>query len=99
MKSELSKKLAACLATLSPGCKQAAKLQSRALLERLSFPERFGLRLHLWICGWCRRFGEQVTFLHFAAHHCAEEEPMNTAGSLAAEARERIRRAMQGGGK
>ena len=93
--SEFPKRLAACFGTLSPSCKQAAKLQSQALVQPLSWPERLGLRLHLLICAWCRRFGEQVTFLHSAAPQCPENEKTNALPGLTAEGRERIKRAMQ----
>jgi hypothetical protein len=91
----LSRKIAACLGTLSPSCKQAARLQSQALARPLSLPQRFGLRLHLLICCWCRRFGEQVIFLHSAAHQCPENEQTNAVRGLTAEGRTRIKRAMQ----
>jgi hypothetical protein len=93
--SEFSKKLAACLSTFSPGCKQAARLQSQALIQPLSWPDRFGLRLHLFICAWCRRFGEQVRFLHSTTHQCPENEQVNALPGLTAQGRDRIKRAMQ----
>jgi hypothetical protein len=91
----LTKKLAASLSSLSPSCRQAARLQSEALARPLSMPERFGLRLHLLICTWCRRFGEQVSFLRSAAHQCPEAEQAKAMCSLTVEGRERIKRAMQ----
>jgi hypothetical protein len=97
--SEFAKKLAACLGTLSPGCKQAARLQSRALVQPLSLPERFGLRIHLFICGWCRRFGKQVKFLHSTTHQYLENEKANALPGLTVEGRERIKRAMLAGEK
>jgi hypothetical protein len=93
--SELSKRLAACLSTLSPSCKHAARLQSQALIQPLSLPERFGLRLHLLICGWCRRFGEQVKFLHSTTHQYLENEKADALPGLTAESRARIKRAIQ----
>jgi hypothetical protein len=97
--SELPKKLAASFRTVSPSCKQAVRLQSAASARPLSLSERFGLSLHLLICGWCRRFGTQVNFLRSAAHECRENEQMNALRSLTAEGRERIKRAMQATGK
>jgi hypothetical protein len=47
------------------------------------------------ICRWCRRFGEQVNFLQSAAHRCPEGEEAYAVRSLTAEARERIKRAVQ----
>jgi hypothetical protein len=93
--SALTQKLAVWLRTVSPSCKQAARLQSQALARPLPLPQRFGLRLHLLICRWCRRFGEQVNFLQSAAHRCPEGEEAYAVRSLTAEARERIKRAVQ----
>jgi hypothetical protein len=95
--SVLPKKLAACLNTLSPSCKQAAKLQSQALIKPLSRSERFGLRMHLFICAWCRRFGEQVKFLHSATHQCPEKQQPDALPGLSMAGRERLKRAMQAG--
>ena len=95
--SDLPKKLATCLNTLSPSCKQAAKLQSQSLIQPLSRSERFGLRMHLFICAWCRRFGEQLRFLQSTAHQCPEKQQADGFPSLSMEGRERIKRAMQAG--
>jgi len=93
--SEFRRKLAACFGALSPGCRQAARLQSRALVQPLSWSERLGLRLHLLICAWCRRFGEHVKYLRSVAHQCPENQPVNASSGLTVEGRERIKRAMQ----
>jgi hypothetical protein len=93
--SELPKKLAVCLNTVSPSCKQAARLQSKGLIQPLSWSERLGLRVHLLICGWCRRFGEQTRFLNSATHQCPERERASALPGLPTEGRERIKRAMQ----
>ena len=91
MNHALPQKLAAWISTLSPGCKQVARLQSQAVARPLSVSERMGLELHLLICHWCRRFGEQVTFLRSAAHQCSENEQANAVYSLTVEGRERIK--------
>jgi hypothetical protein len=93
--SALTQKLTAWLRGVSPSCKQAARLQSQALARPLPLPQRFGLRLHLLICRWCRRFGEQVNFLQSAAHPCPGDEEAYAVRGLTAEARERIMRAVQ----
>src|SRR5438093_6468934 len=55
------------LADLSPGCITAPRLQSEALDRKLPLRQRFGLRVHLLLCKWCRRYGKQITFLRNAA--------------------------------
>ena len=61
------------LETLLPTCRQVSRLQSDLLDQPLSLPRRFGLRLHLLVCKWCRRYGKQIRFLHEAAHEHADE--------------------------
>lgn len=49
--------------TFFPSCAEAARRISHAHDARLSFPERVGLRLHLAVCRFCRRYLRQVRFL------------------------------------
>jgi predicted anti-sigma-YlaC factor YlaD len=48
-------------------CKETSELVSRSLDERLSWSQRMAVRLHLLMCGACRRFVEQMGFLRRAA--------------------------------
>jgi hypothetical protein len=80
---------------LSPTCKEATRLQSEAMDRRLSFVEKLGLRVHLLLCKWCRRYGEQLTFLRSAAHECQDHEGPDMPQRLSPEARERIKRTLQ----
>ena len=43
-------------------------MQSEALDHPLSFRQRIGLRIHLFLCKWCNRYGRQLRFLRSAAH-------------------------------
>jgi hypothetical protein len=76
---------------LSPNCKQASRLQSEALEHKLPFIQRLGLRMHLLLCGWCRRYGKQLRFLHSAAHDHPDELIAPADQNLSASARERIK--------
>ena len=78
---------------LSPSCRQASRLQSESLDRSLTFFESIGLRLHLVLCKWCRRYGEQIKFLRRAAPQ-SEQHAAPTAG-LSPEARERIKQKLQ----
>ena len=80
---------------LSPACKEATRLQSEALDRRLSGSEKLGLRLHLLLCKWCRRYGEQLKFLRSAARACEDHPTVQGASGLSPEARERIKRSLQ----
>jgi hypothetical protein len=83
------------LATVSPNCKEASRLQSAALDRKLTLLERFGLRCHLVICKWCRRYGRQIKFLRSAAREHAPDDQPSSQPALSCEARARIKRILQ----
>jgi hypothetical protein len=78
-------------AALSPNCQEAVRLQSEALDHPLSSMERLGLRLHLVLCKWCRRYGKQIRLLRDAAHEHPEQLADAVPQELSAAAKERIR--------
>ncbi len=80
------------LRTVMPTCREASRLQSFALDQPLSLPKRFGLRLHLLVCRWCRRYGKQIRFLRSAAHEHPENLTEAVPPTLSPEARERLKR-------
>ena len=86
------KALARVVSLLSPSCKQASRLQSESQDRPLTFFESFGLRIHLFLCKWCRRYGEQLKFLQNAAHQCEDHQSAHT---LSPEARARIKQRLQ----
>ena len=85
------------LGDLSPGCKEAIRLESAALDRKLTLLERFGLRFHLILCKWCRSYGRQITFLRSAAGRHARDDPYSPRQVLSSEARERIKRMLRAG--
>jgi hypothetical protein len=50
-------------------CKEATRLTSEAQDRDLAMMETLGLELHLMICSGCRRYREQMDFLHQACQH------------------------------
>ncbi len=48
-------------------CKDTSTLVSRSMDETLSWRQRLAVRLHLMMCGACRRFVGQMSFLRRAA--------------------------------
>ena len=84
------------LETLLPTCRQVSRLQSDALDQPLSLPKRFGLRLHLLVCKWCRRYGKQIRFLHEAVHEHPDELSQAAPRTLSPEARERLKNSLRG---
>ena len=93
--NHIAKNLIRGLVDLSPSCKAAARLQSEAFDHKLSFHQRLGLRIHLVLCKWCRRYGKQITFVHNAAHSHPDEMTESAPQQLSAEARERIRQKLR----
>ncbi len=87
--------LAGKLGALSPSCEEATRLQSAALDRRLGLFDRIGLRCHLVLCKWCRRYGSQIKFLRSAAHDHAPDKQPSPAQGLSLEARERIKRRLR----
>src|SRR5260221_2811769 len=83
--------LAKAVNALSPSCKEVARLQSEALDRKLPLFRRIGLRVHLLLCKWCRRYGEQLAFLRTAAQQSAEQDSCAPPQNLSFEARERVK--------
>jgi hypothetical protein len=97
--ADVVKSLVRGLGALSPSCKESTRLQSAALDRRLTFLERFGLRCHLLLCKWCRRYGRQIKFLRSAAREDGRDDPPSPPQGLSLEARERIKQKLQSGQK
>ena len=93
--ANLLKPLAKRLAALAPGCKQASRLQSEALDHKLPILARVGLRIHLLLCGWCRRYGKQIRFLRNAAHDHTEQLVEPIPQKLPKAARERMKQRLR----
>src|SRR2546427_11661475 len=97
--TNIAKTLTRGLADLSPNCKAASRLQSEALDHKLPSRQRFGLRVHLLLCKWCRRYGKQITFLRKAAHEHPDEMAEPVPQKLSVEARDRIKQKLHANGE
>jgi hypothetical protein len=81
---------------ISPSCKEAVRLQGEAQKRRLPLWQRTGLRLHLLLCKWCRRYRQQLEFLRTTPHQAGAEDPcIKLPAKLSTEARERIKHQLQ----
>lgn len=89
------KSLGRGLAELSPSCREATRLQSEAMDRPLSLRKRIGLRIHLVLCRWCRRYGKQIGFLRSVAHEHEKHEETLPPQNLRPEARERIKECLK----
>jgi len=81
---------------LMPTCREVTRLQSNALDRDVPFFWRVGMRLHLLVCSWCRRYGKQIRFLREAMHDHPDELCEASSQGLSPEARERLKRALHG---
>src|SRR5436190_22132796 len=95
--SKLSRCPSRCITLLSPSCKEATRLQSEAVDRKLSLFERLGLRIHIFLCKWCRRYGGELKFIRSAAGQCEEHVCPDVPEGLSPEARERIKQKLQSG--
>ena len=72
-------------------CKDASRLESQAQDRSLTFRERCGLQLHLWICSGCRNFTRQLQLIRLACQHIeVPEQGRMNAAALKPEAKMRI---------
>ena len=74
-------------------CDRASQLLSARHERRLTLPERIGLRLHLGICGPCRRFARQIALLAQALRQLAQE--LDEGPALSPDQRQRLRDALR----
>lgn len=89
--AHMLKTLARGMAALSLNCRHASRLQSEALDHPLPFFQRLGLRIHLFLCKWCRRYGKQIRFLRNAAREHPDELADPSRQTLSDAARERMK--------
>ena len=74
----------------TPTCAEMSRLTSQALEQPLTIKTRLKMRLHYLICTWCRRYFEQINFLHHAAPRLGLELGELPAGGMSDEAKRRI---------
>jgi len=75
----------------TPTCAEMSRLTSRALEQPLTLKMRMKMRLHFVICAWCRRYFEQINFLHQSAPRLGLELGELPGHSMSTEAKQRIK--------
>lgn len=75
-------------------CKQASQLISQSLDQPLSLPQRLQLKVHLFLCGACRRFRQQLHLLRAALQQLRNQIENDRTIQLTPEAKDRITRAI-----
>lgn len=80
-------------------CNDISKLISRSLDERLPWPQRLAIRVHLLYCKWCRRFAKQTRLLRLAGARYAGHLASTLEGRLSPEQRDHIARHLKRAGR
>jgi hypothetical protein len=75
----------------TPTCAEMSRLTSRSLEQPLTLRMRLKMRLHFVICAWCRRYFEQIHFLHQSAPKLNLPSEESPGRGLPLEAKERIK--------
>ncbi|MDP1658120.1 MAG: zf-HC2 domain-containing protein [Methylotenera sp.] len=76
-------------------CKQASQIISQSLDSPLSQSERMKLRFHLFICGACTRFNQQLRLLSNAIQRIRYTTENDSTIQLSLEAKARITSAIE----
>ena len=75
----------------TPTCAEMSRLTSRALEQPLSLRMQMKMRLHFVICAWCRRYFEQINFLHAHAPRLGMQLGELPGRGLSPDAKSRIK--------
>lgn len=77
-------------------CKQASQIITQSYDRRLSWQERWNMRIHLFICDACAHFAKQMRFLRQAARRFAQgQADADEQVRLSAEAVARIKHELE----
>lgn len=91
----LTKRIVGVLARVTPRCHDMTRLISQSQDSPLPLGTRMKMRLHYWICAWCKRYCDQIHFVRKALHICPEEPVPPSGPALRVEAKERLRQALR----
>ena len=80
---------------LSPRCREATRLQSEAMDRPLPWRKCIGLRIHLFLCKWCRRYGSHLHFLRSLVREHPDELADSARQKLPEAARQRMRQRLR----
>ena len=81
----------------TPTCVEMSQLTSRALEQPLTFKMRMKMRLHFVICAWCRRYFEQINFLHGSTTQAGLNLGELPGHGMPAEMKQRIKQRVRAG--
>ena len=84
------------LKCINATCRDAAQMLSEQDVRTLTWPERFGLSMHLVICSSCRKYRRGVVVLRTLLRQAAASGALNSPEKLSPEARQRIGEKLSG---
>lgn len=93
----LFRKIAPWIARLASPCPEITRLASESCERKLSWRERWRMRLHFLICDWCRRYAAQVRLLHRLAPRLTSRAPQLQRRPMPPDAKERLKQRLQSG--
>jgi hypothetical protein len=91
----LRTKLSAWFWSLTPACKEVARLTSEGRDRSLPLGMRLRLRLHRAFCQWCARYAKQLDLVHEATHLFPEHTDQVDTPPLDSAAKARMKRAVR----
>ena len=71
-------------------CKQTSQLISQSLDRSLTFRERIALRLHLFICKYCKQFSQHLQTIRVALKQMTSSIESNDGIAMPSAAKSRI---------
>jgi len=71
-------------------------MMSEQEVRKLTWPERFGLSMHLLICATCRKYRRSVLALRALMRQAASGGALGSSEKLPAESRQRIGQKLNG---
>jgi Putative zinc-finger len=71
-------------------CKQTSQLISQSLDRNLTLRERFALRLHLFVCKYCKQFSQHLQTLRVALKQMTSSIEDNNTIEMPSAAKKRI---------
>jgi hypothetical protein len=79
----------------TPHCAEMSRLASQSLDQPLSLRTRLKMRLHHLICVWCKRYLNQLKYLHAIAPHINHHIGLASGRCLSLEAKQRITKSLK----
>lgn len=79
------------LRTISPNCRDVAESLSRSLDEPQPAAVRLGMKIHLLLCRWCRRYQRQLRFMRSEVREGESHWAECSGRHLPADARKRMK--------